>query len=589
MHERPCALPSLSEATAWYVGCEVQREAAVASHSSTSSVAQGGWLHSFHSDKGFLFESGGRGLRPSGSGVTGLRIIEDLGLQHAVLPSSPAASSRFVCLGGSLHRVPTSFVQALTSPVSSPVILSAWRDLIQRPCPDDDETIDTFVARHLGSHAASLANAVVGGIFAGDSRALSVRSVFPALWNLQQQHGSLALAALRTRGRDDGRHGGGNSSPTTVSDIQALFSQSLGPSPSSFLLECARATSVSFTLGTTALTRALEEALLGERDSAVPLPEPDLRPDWLSYAPCPPRRRTSRSTRGCEVSLRVSATVRSLQPLDGGGVAVLVSDAVETGSALTIPETVERIDADFVVSALPASALAAVLRESRQAFDDAASHSSPSLVARAALEPTILTLDAIPTASVAAVNLGYAPDLGDVKSSALRGFGYLIPASERKWADSPAVAQGDRGKPHAVLGMTFDSDVFPRQSQGRAADPTGLAGSGSDTRLTVMIGGSTWPEVNACAPAELERLALQAARAHVGITKAPTEVVVNLARCAIPQYTLGHHSRVAAVTAGAEALFGGRMRVIGNSFRGVGIADSLSNAVEAAEQVLAAV
>lgn len=477
-------------------------------------------------------------------------------------------------------------MQALTSPVSSPVILSAWRDLIQRPCPDDDETIDAFVTRHLGSHAASLANAVVGGIFAGDSRALSVRSVFPALWNLQQQHGSLALAALRSRGRGDGQHGGGFASPTTASDVQALFSQSLGPSPSPFLLECARSTSVSFTLGTTALTRALEEALLGERESAVPLSDPGLRPDWLSYEPCPPRRRTS-STRGCEVSLRVSAKVRSLQPLDSGGVAVLVSDAVETGSAVTLPETEERIDADFVVSALPASALAAVLRESRQAFDDAASHSAPLLVARAALEPTILTLDAIPTASVAAVNLGYAPDLGSVKSAALRGFGYLIPASERKWADSPAAAQGDRGQPHAVLGMTFDSDVFPRQSH--AADSTELAGSGSDTRLTVMIGGSTWPEVDACAPAELERLALQAARVHVGITTAPTEVVVNLARRAIPQYTLGHHSRVAAVTAGSEALFGGRMRVIGNSFRGVGIADSLSNAVEAAEQVLAAV
>lgn len=500
--------------------------------------------------------------------------------------------------------MPTSLVGALSSPVTGPVISSAWRDLLQHRCPDDDESVDECIGRHFGRQAASLAGAVVGGIFAGDSRDLSVRSVFPALWDLQQRHGSLVLAALSgLLHRQTARTAAGGSASA---GLVSRFSSYLDSNASPFVRDCARATSVSFTHGITTLTHALEEALLREGADGPPEPESYPGAPWLAQWPPPqrtalleserpgwlqrstealPRSRTARSALGCEVEVRTGATVRVLAPLhhngddvraSAEGVAVHVDDDA-SGSHWTV------ITADYAVSTLPAAALAAVLRASRRVIDGG----GPRTLGRDALEPTAITLDAIPTASVATVNLGYCASPGmstPVKPSTLRGFGYLIPASERSWATSPAaaVAGADRGRRHAVLGATFDSDVFPDQTM------SGRAGSGAlDSRLTVMIGGATWPEVADCTEAELTRLALQAAHAHVGVTETPREIVVNVARNAIPQYTLGHHSRVAAVESGIEELFDGRVRVIGNSFRGVGISDCLTSAIAAAEHVLA--
>lgn len=111
-------------------------------------------------------------------------------------------------------------------------------------------------------------------------------------------------------------------------------------------------------------------------------------------------------------------------------------------------------------------------------------------------------------ASVAVVNMGYRQlDFPE------NGFGYLVPSKEKE----------------KILGVVWDSQVFPeQQSQGQA-------------RLTVMIGGTT-------APADwktwdLEAIALDAVKRHMGISVAPDTVQLTIANEAIPQYEVGYSGR----------------------------------------------
>ena len=63
---------------------------------------------------------------------------------------------------------------------------------------DRDMSVDDMVRRTLGPRIAdSLISSMVHGIYAADSRILSVRSTFPVLWDALQARGSLLLGLLR--------------------------------------------------------------------------------------------------------------------------------------------------------------------------------------------------------------------------------------------------------------------------------------------------------------------------------------------------------------------------------------------------------
>jgi oxygen-dependent protoporphyrinogen oxidase len=69
---------------------------------------------------------------------------------------------------------------------------------------DEDESIASFISRRLGSEIAErIAGPLLGGIFAGDPNALSVRACVPQLVEAEREHGSIVLAmrALRAKRR----------------------------------------------------------------------------------------------------------------------------------------------------------------------------------------------------------------------------------------------------------------------------------------------------------------------------------------------------------------------------------------------------
>nr|XP_044998054.1 protoporphyrinogen oxidase isoform X4 [Jaculus jaculus] len=67
---------------------------------------------------------------------------------------------------------------------------------------ESDETVHSFAQRRLGPEVASLAmDSLCRGVFAGNSRELSIRSCFPSLFQAEQTHRSILLGLLLGAGK----------------------------------------------------------------------------------------------------------------------------------------------------------------------------------------------------------------------------------------------------------------------------------------------------------------------------------------------------------------------------------------------------
>ncbi|KAI8826849.1 uncharacterized protein EV422DRAFT_552259 [Fimicolochytrium jonesii] len=173
----------------------------------------GGWVQTLRNngDDGDVFELGPRTLRPVGvPGATTLEMVHKLNLQPHLLTTSktsPAALNRYIYAQNSLHHLPTSPLDLLLpwrsqshSPLLKGILPSILREpfVKPRPPPPDpetgyaDESVHSFVSRRFGVRVAdNLVSAVLHGIYAGDARRLSVRSVMPVLWDAESRSGSV--------------------------------------------------------------------------------------------------------------------------------------------------------------------------------------------------------------------------------------------------------------------------------------------------------------------------------------------------------------------------------------------------------------
>lgn len=192
---------------------------------------------------------------------------------------------------------------------------------------------------------------------------------------------------------------------------------------------------------------------------------------------------------------------------------------IESKSVKVKLESGEWLEADEVISALPAHVLA-------------------RLIPQQAVRLTELNFS-----TVMVVNLGYRREV--LKE---RGFGYLIPSKEGE----------------SILGCVWDSCVFPQQ------------GSREESRLTVMIGGSRHPEVEGWSDTQGIEVALAALKKHCGIDVVPDVVSVKKAYRAIPQYELGYEVLKNDLL---EKM--GPLKCIGSSFCGASVSDVISSAFKA--------
>ncbi|XP_037533278.1 protoporphyrinogen oxidase, partial [Nematolebias whitei] len=163
----------------------------------------GGWLWSSRRSDGAVFEHGPRGIRPVGPvGHNTLNMVEDLGLEGEILPvsySHDASKNRYLYVRGQLHRLPSgiSGIFRTVPPFPRPLLFNMATEILVKKGKEEDESIHSFVSRRLGKELADIAvDSLCRGVFAGDSRKLSVRSCFPPFYKAEQKRGSLTLGFL---------------------------------------------------------------------------------------------------------------------------------------------------------------------------------------------------------------------------------------------------------------------------------------------------------------------------------------------------------------------------------------------------------
>jgi oxygen-dependent protoporphyrinogen oxidase len=161
-------------------------------------------------------------------------------------------------------------------------------------------------------------------------------------------------------------------------------------------------------------------------------------------------------------------------------------------------------------------------------------------------------LSPVEFAPVAVVSLGYPKS---ATAHSLDGFGFLVPRSA-----------GLR-----VLGTVWNSSLFP----GRAPDGQAL--------LTSFVGGTTDPAAAKLTPDNLAALVHREISSILSIHREPTFSNITIWPRALPQYTLGHADRMAAVATLLKSNPG--IWLTGNYLRGPAIGTCVEQALATAEEV----
>lgn len=280
----------------------------------------------------------------------------------ADLLTTPSTTSSFVWSRGALHPLPSGTVMGIPGdPGAAAGILDdaeVARLADERPyavpAGARDVAVGEYVAARLGDAVVDrLVEPLLGGVYAGNARRLSLRSATPQLWPVVESGGSLLEAAVRARaaGRATlaaGRTSTGGTSADRASVDWALVGRTSG----------GRTTAGS--------------AFVGVRGGVGSLP-----------------RALADLLRARGVTIRTGTIARELRRGDDGRWVVLVGPTI----------AVEEIVADSVVLALPSAPTARLLRP----------HARDAAEALAGVETASM---AIVTLAVDAAALGELPGSG---------------------------------------------------------------------------------------------------------------------------------------------------------------------------------
>lgn len=198
----------------------------------------------------------------------------------------------------------------------------------------------------------------------------------------------------------------------------------------------------------------------------------------------------------------------------------------------TGPQGALTLSARTVVLATPAAAAAQLVRPHAQSAFDA--------------------LEAIPYPPVASVASAYArADVGH----ALDGFGFLVPKKERR----------------RILGTIFSSTLFGDRA------PDGMV------LLTTFVGGMRQPDLAELDEAAIAALVQDELVSLLGVGSMPKHTWIHRWKRAIPQYTLGHLARMAALEAAEGALPG--LYFCANYRGGISVADCIKSTRAVADRI----
>jgi oxygen-dependent protoporphyrinogen oxidase len=216
------------------------------------------------------------------------------------------------------------------------------------------------------------------------------------------------------------------------------------------------------------------------------------------------------------------------------GVRIVQVERAASGFRLALDEEgrSSTLDADAVVLAIPAHQACAVVAPLDSDLSE--------ILAR------------IPYVPVALVHLGY---FASALSRPANAYGFFVPASERL----------------KILGAIFASAIFPDRAPARFS------------LFSVRTGGARHPEMANLPDEELTALAHADLRGLLGLMAPPAFAHIARHERGLPQYTLGHMDRVAAVEAGERRYPG--LYFHGNAYHNAGVPELISRSGQLARRL----
>jgi oxygen-dependent protoporphyrinogen oxidase len=157
----------------------------------------GGVIQSVRKD-GFLAENGPNTILETSPEI--IQLVRDLKLESRRLYTSSDAEARFVVRGKRPVAMPSSQLGIFTSPLLG---LGSKLALLREPFVPQrregaEESVAQFVTRRLNREFLErLIDAMVAGIYAGDTAKLSVQHAFPRLAALETKYGSLIKGQMK--------------------------------------------------------------------------------------------------------------------------------------------------------------------------------------------------------------------------------------------------------------------------------------------------------------------------------------------------------------------------------------------------------
>jgi len=181
-------------------------------------------------EDGFTLEWGPQGFLDNAPDT--LELAGLAGISNALVRADDASAERFIVRGGRPRPVPLSPAAFLTSDI---LPLGARLRVLAEPFarhrPPGDESVFEFARRRIGEGAAQvLVDAMVTGVFAGDSRKLSLAATFPRMAAMEAEYGSLTRALIARR-RDARRSGGSGGGPAGPAGTLTTFDGGMGRLP----------------------------------------------------------------------------------------------------------------------------------------------------------------------------------------------------------------------------------------------------------------------------------------------------------------------------------------------------------------------
>lgn len=134
-------------------------------------------------------------------------LAHELGIADELVPTNPKARKTFIMHSGKLHQMPKGLVLGIPTQLA-PFIQSdlvSWRgkarallDIFKPKKPyAGDESLGHFIERRLGSEMLErVVEPLLAGIYAGDTRKLSIQATFPQFQQMEQTKRSLILGMM---------------------------------------------------------------------------------------------------------------------------------------------------------------------------------------------------------------------------------------------------------------------------------------------------------------------------------------------------------------------------------------------------------